>query len=190
MDGLTPTPTNTPTPTTIPTNTHTPTLIPNQPPIANAGLNQSGNEGDTFVIDGSTSTDPDGNQDIVSYGWDLGDNTNDSGQTITHDYQDNGDFNVSLTIADTLGLMDMAMITITVNNVAPTATFINASGDINLWETATFTFSNQNDPSSVDTAAGFTYAYDCNDDGSFEVSGTSSDTHNCSYAESGLHSQG
>src|SRR5439155_23153442 len=49
---------------------------------------------------------------------------------------------------------------VTVNNVAPTATLAN-DGPINEGSSATITFSDQADVSSVDTAAGFHYAYSC-----------------------------
>jgi tetratricopeptide (TPR) repeat protein len=40
---------------------------PNQPPTANAGVDQTVNTDDTVTLDGSGSTDPDGN--ITSYSW-------------------------------------------------------------------------------------------------------------------------
>src|SRR5919109_5304571 len=40
---------------------------PNQPPTANAGTDQTVNEGDTVSLDGSGSSDPDGT--IASYSW-------------------------------------------------------------------------------------------------------------------------
>ena len=50
--------------------------------------------------------------------------------------------------------------TVTVNNVPPTATLSN-NGPVNEGSAATFSFSNQFDPSSVDTTAGFHYAFSC-----------------------------
>ena len=43
------------------------TIITNNPPVANAGGNQTVGEGITVTLDGSNSTDPDG--DIFSYAW-------------------------------------------------------------------------------------------------------------------------
>jgi hypothetical protein len=49
---------------------------------------------------------------------------------------------------------------VTVANVAPSATFAN-DGPVDEGSAATVSFSNQNDPSSADTAAGFHYAFSC-----------------------------
>ncbi|EFO81719.1 BNR repeat-containing protein [Oscillochloris trichoides DG-6] len=57
---------------------------------------------------------------------------------------------------------------LTVVNVAPTASLAN-SGPVNEGSTATVSFSNQADPSTADTTAGFHYAYDFDNDGIFEV---------------------
>ena len=57
---------------------------------------------------------------------------------------------------------------ITLNNVAPTATFSN-DGPVIEGSTATVSFSEQFDPSSADTATGFRYAYDLDNDGTFDV---------------------
>ena len=50
--------------------------------------------------------------------------------------------------------------TVTVNNVPPTATLSN-NGPVNEGSAATISFGNQFDPSSVDTTAGFHYAFSC-----------------------------
>src|SRR5207247_11029344 len=50
--------------------------------------------------------------------------------------------------------------TVHADNVAPTATLSN-NGPVNEGSPGTVTFSNQHDPSSADTAAGFHYAFDC-----------------------------
>ncbi len=70
-----------------------------------------------------------------------------------------------------------------VDNVAPTATLSN-DGPVDEGSPATVSFSNQFDPSSADTAAGFHYAFDCNDGSlagaTYASSGTSAST-TCTY---------
>ena len=58
--------------------------------------------------------------------------------------------------------------TLTITNVAPTATFSN-NGPVTVGNTADVTFTGQTDPSSADTTAGFRYSYDFDDDGDWEV---------------------
>jgi 6-phosphogluconolactonase (cycloisomerase 2 family) len=65
--------------------------------------------------------------------------------------------------------------TITINNVPPTATFAS-SGSVNEGSPATVNFTKQSDVSPVDRAAGFSYSYDFNNDGVFEISNSSSAT--------------
>ncbi len=55
-----------------------------------------------------------------------------------------------------------------VNNVAPSATFANG-GAVTSGSAGSVSFSAPSDPSSVDTAAGFHYAYDFDNDGVFEL---------------------
>src|SRR5262249_22832235 len=61
----------------------------------------------------------------------------------------------------------------TVDDVAPTAPLSN-NGPVRDGTTAQVSFANQFDPSAYNTAQGFTYSYDFNNDNSFEVSGTTS----------------
>ncbi len=62
--------------------------------------------------------------------------------------------------------------TITIKNENPEATFSN-DGPVDEGGTATVSFSNQFDPSRVDMAFGFSYAFDFNNDGAFEAGGES-----------------
>lgn len=57
-----------------------------------------------------------------------------------------------------------------VANVSPTASLGN-SGNVSTGQTVTVSFSSQNDASSVDIAAGFTYSYDFNNDNDFDDPG-------------------
>lgn len=84
----------------------------NDPPVANAGPDQTGYTGQTLTFDGSGSTD-DGT--IVSYAWDFGDGATASGVSVTHAYSVEGTYTVTLTVTDNGGLtaQDTAVVTIT-----------------------------------------------------------------------------
>src|SRR3989344_879514 len=56
----------------------------NNPPTANAGLDQSGFVGDVIQFDGSGSFDSDGT--ISSYAWDFGDGATQNGVSVSHIY--------------------------------------------------------------------------------------------------------
>jgi len=58
----------------------------------------------TCSFDGSASSDSDGT--IVSYDWDFGDSTGDTGATTNHVYGAYGDYTVTLTVTDDLGATD------------------------------------------------------------------------------------
>jgi PKD repeat protein len=86
----------------------------------------------------------------------------------THVYADNGVYTVTVTILDDDGGSDTQSFTVTVGNVAPTATLAN-DGPVNEGSTAQVTFSNAQDPGTVDSNAAFRYAYDFDNDGTFDV---------------------
>ncbi len=66
---------------------------------------------------------------------------------------------------------DVTAFAMSVTNVAPTAVFSGST--VTLGQSGTVTFSNASDPSGADTSAGFTYSYDFNDDGSYDLVSTS-----------------
>ena len=86
----------------------------------------------------------------------------------THTYADQGTYTVTITVLDNNGGSDIDTFDVIVAPVAPTATLGN-SGPVTEGSSATVSFSNQFDPSSADTTAGFHYAYDVNNDGVFDV---------------------
>lgn len=85
-----------------------------------------------------------------------------------HTYADQGTYTVTIAVMDNNGGSDSDTFHVIVGQVAPTATFAN-NGPVNEGSPATVSFSNQFDPSSADTLAGFHYAYDLNNDGIFDV---------------------
>jgi PKD repeat protein len=138
------------------------------PPTANAGPNQAGNEGATVTFSGSAS----GGTAPYTYSWAFGDGTSATGTlTPSHAYADNGTYTVTLTVTDASGQSATSTATAAIANVAPTATFANG-GAVNEGSAGAVSFTNPFDPSPVDTAAGFKYSYDFNNDGVFEITDT------------------
>ncbi len=102
------------------------TILPaNRPPVAVAGDDQTVNEGATVNLDGSGSSDPDG--DTLSYGWSV---VSCSGLVITpsptsaailsFDVADNGICTLQLEVSDGKDETDTDEVIVTVRNVAPT----------------------------------------------------------------------
>ena len=60
------------------------------PPEAKAGGPYDGELGDIIVLDGSGSSDSDGN--LVNYTWELGDRTVSYGEIIKHTYAETGKY--------------------------------------------------------------------------------------------------
>ena len=90
----------------------------NEPPVADAGADQTANEGEAVTFSGSfADPDPD---DTHTIGWDFGDGSTASGNlTPTHAYAENGVYTVTLTVTDKEGEVGENTLTVTVNNVAP-----------------------------------------------------------------------
>lgn len=94
----------------------------NVAPVADAGGPYASDEGDEVVLDGSASSDPDG--DDLSYYWDVdGDDVADyEGVSAAHTFGDEGLYPVKLTVSDGF-LTSSETVEVTVSNVAPTGTF-------------------------------------------------------------------
>jgi len=77
------------------------TIIVNDPPVPNAGPNQSGAIAEVLAFDGSRSLDHDGR--IIAYDWDFGDGAKARGATVSHAYAKSGTYTVTLTVTDDSG---------------------------------------------------------------------------------------
>lgn len=130
----------------------------NQAPTAHAGGPYSSLEGSSVVLSGTGSTDPNG--DPLTYEWDFGDGSVGSGPNPSHVFDDNGSYDVTLVVTDPGGLSDTTSATANVTNVKPQGTFVRPSS-LTVGTPYNLSITNPSDPSSADTAAGFTYRFNC-----------------------------
>ena len=82
------------------------------PPVADAGPDQTVPLGQEVTLDGSASFDPDGS--ITAYDWDLGDSTTKSGAVMTHTYAAADTYTATLTVTSDGGATATDSATITV----------------------------------------------------------------------------
>lgn len=78
--------------------------VGNEFPIANAGPDRTAAVNEQLQFDGSLSSDPDGR--IVEYDWSFGDGFSASGPQVSHSYNREGTFTVTLTVTDNDGSQD------------------------------------------------------------------------------------
>jgi hypothetical protein len=129
-------------------------------------------EGSSINLSAASSTETGGK--ISSFNWDL----NYNGTFISNATGASAVFSaaaldgpstseVALLVTDAAGNTSLTSESITITNVAPTAVFSGST--ITQGAAGTVTFTNPYDPSTADTAAGFTYSYDFNDDGTYDL---------------------
>ena len=135
-------------------------VLLNSPPSASAGGPYAVDEGSTVTLTASGS-DPEGGS--VSYAWDLDDNGSfeTPGQSVPFSPDDGPSTPVvNVRVTDDVGLSSTAQATVTVANLAPTVTALAASPPNGLvGQGVTFT-GTATDPSTADTTAGFSWAFD------------------------------
>jgi uncharacterized repeat protein (TIGR01451 family)/uncharacterized repeat protein (TIGR02543 family) len=79
---------------------------------------------------------------------------------LSHQYNDNGTYNVQVCVKDKDNGEGCDTVVVRVNNVAPTATF-NAPATVIETELVQLSLTGASDPSSADVTAGLQYAFDC-----------------------------
>ena len=174
-------------------------VVNNKAPVANAGADKSGDEGSAIQLDGSASSDPDGATDLpLTFSWTVvtplvgfASGAACSLDTPTLEKPsvtctDNGTVKVKLQVTDKRGLVSANVdeVEVTVNNAKPTATFAAAPGTLNEGSSYALSLTSPADPSSVDVAAGFTYAFDCGLGAGYSAPGSSSSA-NCLTNDNG-----
>ena len=168
------------------------TATPNQAPVLAAIANQTVNEGSTLRLT-AAATDADGAAQTLTYrlapGAPAGASINASTGVFTWQPTDGPkSYAVTVVVTDngSPALSDSKTFTVTVNNVAPTATFSGPTS-VTAGAAVTMTFSSPRDPSAVDAAAGFTYSFDFNNDGIYEVANAASPSASFTFTAAGGH---
>ena len=78
-------------------------------------------------LDGSTSSDEDGN--VVAWDWDFDDGTTGTGEVAIHTFTAVGTYDVELTVTDDDGGTDTTTVTVQVNELQPPVAVANATPD-------------------------------------------------------------
>ncbi|MBA1443926.1 MAG: PKD domain-containing protein [Gammaproteobacteria bacterium] len=151
--------------------------VNNVAPTADAGTDQTVNEGASVNFTGSF-TDP-GTADTHTSEWNFGDGTTAGGSvTPSHLYAEDGVYTVTLTVTDDDGGVGTASMTVTVENIAPS---VDAGADQTITEGDSASFSGSfTDPGTLDT-----HTTEWNFGGGTTESGTLNPIH--TYAEDGTY---
>ncbi len=153
--------------------------IANEPPVeAPDQATVIVNEGQTAS---NTGTVTDANGDTVSLSASVGSVVNNGDGTWSWSFSTSDGPSQTQTVTiggdDGHGGTSSTTFSLVVNNVAPTATFVTPVGSINNGSTFSLSLTSPSDPSSADTTAGFTYAFDCGSGyGSFSSSSSTTCT--------------
>jgi predicted extracellular nuclease len=135
--------------------------ITNVAPTISSATAPSVNEGSPVVLT-AAATDP-AAADTLEFSFDCGSGFGPYGaaSSVSCPTNDNGVKTVSVRARDDDGgVSGTVSVAVPVANVAPTGTF-HAPASVNAGSSFTLSLSDPSDPSTADTAAGFTYAFDC-----------------------------
>ena len=141
----------------------------NLPPAISFGGPFAAAEGSPTAFN-ATAIDPEGQP--IAYSWDFGDGSPAAtGNAPSHSYADNGSYTVTLTVSDGVNVITGNAVA-TIANVVPTATFQVPGVTITAGAPFAIAMIGATDPSSTDVAAGFSYTFDCEGDGTFTAPST------------------
>jgi len=146
------------------------------PTVSFGSSANSVNEGSLYTLSLGAVTDP-GTDTISGYIVNWGDSSapefysgSPAGKTHFKTYVEGNPttYTITVSIIDEDGTHSGSTHNVSVHNVNPIGSFFNG-GSVNEGSTGLVGFAGQFDPSTIDTAAQFRYAYDFNNDGIFEV---------------------
>lgn len=89
----------------------------NAPPVADAGGPYFGHTGDSLTFDGTESYDPEGIS--IDYTWTYHDDTTETGSEVSHVYEQEGIFNLQLTVTDDMGYTDTDTTQVYIDDTPP-----------------------------------------------------------------------
>ena len=105
------------------------------PPVADCNGPYECIVDETISFDGSGSSDPDGT--IVLYEWDFGDGHTDTGMIVTHSYDTEDIYTVTLTVTDNDGATDVAtcqcVVTIHIESINPVSGYNHVDTNITIY---------------------------------------------------------
>ena len=105
----------------------------NTPPTANAGSDQSLNQGESVTLDASGSSDSDGS--IISYEWREGDTILSHSMSFVSTTLTAGTHTITLSVTDDQNATASTTITITVNSATATSTSVKKTGQTKSYDT-------------------------------------------------------
>ena len=166
--------------------------VMNVAPVATLGGASAGNEGQVLGFSLGSAADP-SSADVAAglvFGFDFNNDgvyeVSGSSPTAAHVFDDNGTYVVRARVTDKDGASSDYSMSVVVNNVAPGLGSFTDNNPVAEGSLVALTFGGMTDPSGADTAAGFTYSYDFNNDGTFDlVSRSASATHR--YGDNGTY---
>lgn len=162
----------------------------NAAPSVQAGGPYSVGEGGSITV---TAAGNDGDGDPLVYAWDLDDDGSFEtvGASVTFDasaIDGPATRTIRVRATDAGGLWAESSTTVNISNVAPTATF-NAPASVFAGFPFTLSLTSPIDPSGADSAAGFSYAFDCGAGSGFTAFGVAS-TASCPTSLTGIRTVG